>query len=392
METATPVGCTIMTLPRELLIPAARAAVEEEPRNRPLVQYMATAISGDESNTVHAEYIAALTGKYFGTQTRVLPTYFMDNPNAATRRMILQYLNIWDCGISFRETANVGDSRIRIGRGKRGHYSYLGTDNYMIPITELTMNLQDFTEFTPISEYLRVVPHEGGHAMAFPHEHMLRSIMNRLNREATIRDYRQRYGWSAAEVEAQVFTPLEESSLLMVPGMPPPGDEDSIMCYRFEGYLTNDGRPILGGTRPNARDLAFAQHIYPKAGGPVDPGPVDPPPPPPPPPIKPEPGMVRLKRGRWSNPAKYVPNAGPTRFAITATPGEALAIEVAGDGQWVAEVIPNVPGAAPLKLKSVKVDRDSSVHWAAIGAEAEYYLTVRHANARRQGVFRVRYS
>ena len=59
-----------------------------------------------------------------------------------------------------------------------GYWSYLGTDVLHIPVDQQTMNLQGFTERTPESEYRRVVRHETGHTMGFPHEHMRRSWCN----------------------------------------------------------------------------------------------------------------------------------------------------------------------------------------------------------------------
>ena len=63
----------------------------------------------------------------------------------------------------------------RISRGSEGYWSYLGTDIRLIPRNRPTMNLQGFTMNTSESEYKRVVRHETGHTLGFPHEHILRS-------------------------------------------------------------------------------------------------------------------------------------------------------------------------------------------------------------------------
>jgi hypothetical protein len=63
----------------------------------------------------------------------------------------------------------------QISRGSEGYWSYLGTDIRLIPWNRPTMNLQGFTMNTSESEYKRVVRHETGHTLGFPHEHILRS-------------------------------------------------------------------------------------------------------------------------------------------------------------------------------------------------------------------------
>ena len=67
---------------------------------------------------------------------------------------------------------------------------------------------------TPDSEFYRVVRHEAGHTLGFPHEHMRKAIVERLDREKVIADYMRSQGWTRQEVIDQVLTPLEESSLL----------------------------------------------------------------------------------------------------------------------------------------------------------------------------------
>jgi len=55
-----------------------------------------------------------------------------------------------------------------------GYWSYLGTDILHIPKNRPTMCLENFSMDTLESEYKRVVRHETGHTLGFPHEHMRR--------------------------------------------------------------------------------------------------------------------------------------------------------------------------------------------------------------------------
>ena len=123
------------------------------------------------------------------------------------------------------------------------------------------MNLQGFTMNTSESEYKRVVRHETGHTLGFPHEHMRRQLIARIDREKAYEYFQRTQGWSRQMVDQQVLTPLDEASLMSTPP-----DETSIMCYQLPGSITRDGRPIIGGTDINATDFAFAGRIYPKPG------------------------------------------------------------------------------------------------------------------------------
>lgn len=177
-------------------------------------------------------------------------------------------MNAWS------EHANVGfvesdvDPQVRIARWTDddsppipgGYWSYVGTDVRLINPRQPTMNLEAFTMSTPESEFVRVVRHEAGHTLGFPHEHMRKAIIERLDRQKVIRSYMRTQGWSQQEVINQVLTPLEEASMLGTEST----DETSIMCYQIEGELTIDGRPVEGGKDINPLDHAFAASVYPK--------------------------------------------------------------------------------------------------------------------------------
>jgi hypothetical protein len=168
-------------------------------------------------------------------------------------------MNAWTAtaGMSFAETSGTGE--VRISRGPGGYYSYLGTDITLIPQNRQTMNLQGFTMSTPESEYRRVVRHETGHTLGFPHEHMRKELVARIDPAKAYPYFLATQGWDKVMVDQQVLTPLDESSIF---GTPP--DQDSIMCYQLPGQITFDGLPIRGGTDINATDFAFAALIYPK--------------------------------------------------------------------------------------------------------------------------------
>jgi hypothetical protein len=185
----------------------------------------------------------------------------MESTPADLKARIISHMNAWTRtgGISFAATSGTGD--VRISRGPGGYWSYLGTDVLHIPKNRPTMNLERFTLSTPESEYKRVVRHETGHTLGFPHEHMRKALVARIDRQKAYRWFLETYGWDKATVDAQVLTPLDERSLMATPP-----DQDSIMCYQLPGLITKDGRPIRGGTDINQTDYAFAGTIYPRPG------------------------------------------------------------------------------------------------------------------------------
>src|SRR6266567_418071 len=114
--------CTPRRLPQELLVPAARTAVEINPLNHPPLHRL-TRVLRDFKPT--PERIAVVTTKYWGVGGVRLTVGFMDNRT---------------------------DPQVRVARegGERGGYwSYLGTDILHIPKNGQTMNLEEFSMSTP---------------------------------------------------------------------------------------------------------------------------------------------------------------------------------------------------------------------------------------------------
>jgi hypothetical protein len=251
--------CTPKTLPKRLLVKAAATAVGINPVNAPMFGPLAE-VAADFQITDPLR-IAVITSKYWGPTPRRLTVSFLESTPANLRTRIVSHMNSWTrtgC-ISFVETSGTGD--VRISRGSGGYYSYLGTDILHIPKNRQTMNLQGFTMNTPESEYRRVVRHETGHTLGFPHEHMRKTLVARIDPQKAYDYFLRTQGWDKAMVDAQVLTPLDERTL-----MGTPADQTSIMCYQLPGSITRDGRPITGGVDIDPSDYTFAGKIYPKPG------------------------------------------------------------------------------------------------------------------------------
>jgi Hemopexin/Astacin (Peptidase family M12A) len=255
-------SCTIKSLPQDQWISAAKQAIEANPVNAPAVQALrATTLS----DVLTPQHIAVLTAKYWGSKGVKLTVGFMDNPAADLRARILFHMNSWGqwSNVQFLETTV--DPQVRIARNAGdGYWSYLGTDVLSIKAEQPTMNLDSFTMNTPDSEFFRVVRHETGHTLGFPHEHMRAEIVNRIDPAKAIVYFGQTQGWSPQMVTAQVLTPLDQSVLLATPQ----ADTHSIMCYWLPASIMKDGVAVVGGTDIDAQDAQFAAQIYPRSVSP----------------------------------------------------------------------------------------------------------------------------
>ncbi|KAH6842456.1 hypothetical protein B0I37DRAFT_356533 [Chaetomium sp. MPI-CAGE-AT-0009] len=228
--------CTIKALPRSPWVPAARLAIAVNPANAPM---------------------------YWGTAGVRLTVSFLDEPTEDLRARILEHMNAWGvyANVGFVEVDSNGQVRIarRVGDG---YWSYLGTDVLAIPTPEPTMNLDSFTMDTPESEFVRVIRHETGHTLGFPHEHLRSQVVNRIDRQKAIAYFQATQGWPPDMTIAQVLTPLENSALTAT-ATP---DQDSIMCYWLPASIMIDFMEVRGGADINATDGQFAGSVYRRLG------------------------------------------------------------------------------------------------------------------------------
>jgi len=255
--------CTPKSLPKQLQVNAARTAARMNPANAPAFALVAGADVDVMDLVSEPLSIAILTAKYWGAANRRLTVRFVETTPADLRARILTHMNAWSCGVTFVETSTGGN--VRISRGTGGYWSYLGTDILHIAANRQTMNLQGFTMSTPESEFRRVIRHETGHTLGFPHEHMRAEIVARIDPQKAYDYFLRTQGWNRTMVDQQVLTPLDQRSILGTPT-----DQTSIMCYQLPGTITRDGRPILGGTDINGSDFAFARQLYPRTSSAMD--------------------------------------------------------------------------------------------------------------------------
>ena len=257
-STVPSISCSIKFLPESQWIEAAKKAVEINPSNAPALHQLRAAAPGAVIEPAH---LALLTSKYFGVAGVRLTVSFMDNPAANLRTRILSHMNAWSAfaNVKFTETAGTGQVRIARTAGS-GYWSYLGTDVLSIAANKATMNLDSFTMNTPESEFVRLVRHETGHTLGFPHEHMRSDIVNKIDRNKAIAHFKATYGWPDQKTIDNVLTPLNNSALLATAQ----ADPNSVMCYWLPASIMKNNTAIPGGANIDSQDAQFASSVYPK--------------------------------------------------------------------------------------------------------------------------------
>lgn len=249
-----PILCRLKQLPVEFWEESIRHAVQENPLNS---VFPSKHISG-----IDRERLAVDTRKQWRKTGVRLTTGFLDNPPTDLKIKILEHLNAWSKSSNIQFIESDTDPQVRIAREKgEGYFSYLGTDILLIPMDQPTMNLDSFTMKTPESEFFRVVRHEAGHTLGFPHEHMRRELVELIDPSKAIEYYKKTDNWDPKQVYQQVLKPLEEQSIMgtNVPHV------DSIMCYQIPGIITKNGEAIIGGLDITDSDYQFAAKVYPKS-------------------------------------------------------------------------------------------------------------------------------
>jgi hypothetical protein len=256
--------CIPKRLAKEVRVKAAKTAAKINPLNHAPLERLAGLMPGFKPTP---ERIAVVTTKYWGLKGVKLTVAFLDNAPTDLQKRILLHMNAWGKTANTTFVLSKTDPQVRIARiggADGGYWSYVGTDILHIPKKQQTMNLEAFTMNTPESEFHRVVRHETGHTLGFPHEHMRKALVAKIDPKKAIAYFMRTQGWTEDEVKQQVLTPIEESTL-----MGTRVDARSIMCYQIPGALTKDGKPIIGGLDIDAKDYQFAGDIYPKSKTPA---------------------------------------------------------------------------------------------------------------------------
>jgi hypothetical protein len=266
------VPCSVKEFTGKKLLTAAAMCREVNPTNAPRIDLIGSneETKGLMASPISPQALAVLTTAYWGAEGVKLGVSFTDNPTPGLRNKLLAHMNAWGefCNVSFSWSQSGG--QVRIGRGPGGYWSYLGVQILSVPQGQQTMNLQGFTERTGEAEFTRVVRHETGHTLGFPHEHLRAELVARLDPAKTLAYFRRTQGWDDRTIRSNVLEPLDEHNDIMGSLKT---DDQSLMCYPLPGSITRDGRPIPGGNDFSAVDREFAVKLYPKVIQPPPPSP-----------------------------------------------------------------------------------------------------------------------
>lgn len=118
------------------------------------------------------------------------------------------------------------------------------------------MNLEGFTVNTSDDEYKRVVCHETGHTLSFPHEHMRKELIVRIHRQKAYDYFCGMYCWDCAMVDAQVLTRFGRRHHHPNPARSDVDHVLSVAGANHQGWKTDSG-----GKNINTWDFAFAGKI-----------------------------------------------------------------------------------------------------------------------------------
>lgn len=255
--TETPIKtCTILSVPDDKLISALRAAIEENPRNRPMQASLPGAAPGAGSLV----QMAALTRKRW-SPGRELRVKFMGG-DPIVRERIVPFAKRWEdhANITLTFVDDDEHAEIRIAFTNTGSWTYLGTDALVIPSDEPTMNYGWLTADGSDDEYQRVVLHEFGHALSCVHEHNHPTAGIPWDLEKVYEYYELTQGWTRDDVDQQVLQKYSTSETNFSQY-----DEHSIMHYPVENALTLGDFEVGWNRDLSPVDMQFIATLYPPA-------------------------------------------------------------------------------------------------------------------------------
>lgn len=206
---------------------------------------------------------AGQTAKFWKAGQTITIKFLAGSP--FVREKVKQYASEWlkYANLKFEFVADDAPAMIRIDFKQGGSYSYLGTDNTLIPATDHTMNYGWLTDQSAEQEFSRVVVHEFGHMLGLIHEQAHPDVDIPWDKEK-VYAYYAKQGWDKTQVDNQVFYRYSHEVTQYSAY-----DKLSIMHYAVPKEHTIGGFEIKWNTALSETDKAFIARIYPKGNTPT---------------------------------------------------------------------------------------------------------------------------
>ncbi len=240
--------CIPKTLPKILLVEAARLAAEIRPDNAPKFADLNAIYPAGEA--IHCDLVANHTSRFWERNRKSLSVSFHGDLSTSTKSRILEQMNVWNSkvdGILFQATNGVGE--VRISMERNSNWSYIGTDVLLVPIEKPTTNFDGIESMECERTFAKLVQHHTGHLLGFSHAPLAEKAKKHINMLKLYQYMQMILGWDKRAVDLCMFQKNPEV-------------ESGIMTWQLPNFVKlSDGFQIGPGHITDADFLNY-QAIY----------------------------------------------------------------------------------------------------------------------------------
>lgn len=192
--------------------------------------------------------------------SQTLNVFFIGGSTIIKKR-VLEYASIWSqyCSLTFTETNTAENSHIRISFDAPGSWSFIGTDAFLIPKNQATINFGWLSDTLDENNFKQVVLHEFGHAIGLIHEHQSPAVEIRWKKDFVYNYFNFNYNWSKNDVDRNLFQEFEKTTIKYSTL-----DTDSIMGYFIPKEFTEDEQVFPQNFDLSEMDKKYIGELYPK--------------------------------------------------------------------------------------------------------------------------------